>query len=77
MASKQLKLMNELYASIKELMSKWMPAAYRHCGVSRRAAIRTASCYTATPVAQSLPRCTPTERRLGTSRRQWVSAPSC
>jgi hypothetical protein len=22
-------------------------------------------------------RCTPTERRLGTSRRQWVSAPSC
>ena len=104
MASEQMKLMNDLYASIKQRMSKpgldlatnrtswrtciwpppsprrsltlkWMPTAFRLCGVSRRAATRPESCCTATPAAQSLPRCTRTERRLGTSRRQWVSAP--
>lgn len=95
MASKQLKLMNDLYASIKERVSKPSldlatnrdivenlhlaaaePEAVTYAEVdadgvpalwciSRRAATRPASCCTATPVARSLPRCTPTERRLG------------
>jgi epsilon-lactone hydrolase len=49
----------------------------RHCGVSRRAATRTASCCTATPAARSSPRCTQNERPLATSPRRWESAPSC
>jgi hypothetical protein len=106
MASEQLKLMNDLYASIKQRMSKpgldlatnrdivenlhlaaTEPEAVTYAevdadGVPALWCIPQGSdaariLCTATPAAQSLPRCTRTERRLGTSRRQWVSAPSC
>ena len=99
MASKQLKHMNELYASIKERVSQpnldlatnrdivenlhlaaSEPEAVTYAevdadGVPALWCIPQASdparvLLHTTPVARSLPRCTPTERRLGTSRRR-------
>jgi epsilon-lactone hydrolase len=106
MASKQLKRMNELYASIKERLSK--PdiglATIRdivenlHLAATEPEAVTYAEvdadgvpALWCIPVncdpdrvllhshagGPSSPRCTPTERLLGTSPRWWESAPLC
>jgi hypothetical protein len=48
---------------------------YLSRGFGHRRAIRPVFCCTATLAARSLPRCIPTEKRLGTSPRWWESAP--